>query len=598
MRSMSQLVRRYHKSGVLHSNIKVSSDDLSNALKYRVRLDRKDLKQATSSTVDVNVVNTKSSVHLREQQQHSQSHDTITTFLRGNDVIKQVKSLPKHNLPRLAPELLKVLQHRKVHLVLGDQDLQVHSTNVAHLFDKEHHQNQFIPPSKDIKLLDLAIEKGKSYYSSTSSMTSALFQFYKLLNHYVPSNSARFQFLEFSRLMKQLPTSLIMSKQANNTYSIQSDKSADYDTVLSQFGHTAEIMLSGPNINTGDLKVLEQDFQDRLKVIRDEKESKNHKINKDHVKPNSSVLPNVYNYSSYGKFLMRSQLDCYNEGLSGNGTFDLKSRAISHIRYDMGNPDMTNIKYPNKLDVSGEFNDLVRTAAMLKYSFQARIGQMDGIFVAYHNLNEFLGYRYFLLDYIDKIFFKNSKIASFIAEKQFKFSLDILSDLFDQVRKDFPLNDNFRIVMKSTRKWPSKFNVLGVSVVPLTEEQMKTMYAISDTYGKKGGDIEKHKEAVELFNQASASQVSNYSILIENWVNDEKLNLKLLPTSKQDKWILEYRITRKKSDPLEYLKDLSIITGTMVKKRRKSGNPLGETKQPNSGVSDLDMTKIENKSWR
>ena len=41
-------------------------------------------------------------------------------------------------------------------------------------------------------------------------------------------------------------------------------------------------------------------------------------------------------------------------------------------------------------------------AAFLKYSFQARIGNMDGIFVAYHNTARIFGFQYLPLEEMDE----------------------------------------------------------------------------------------------------------------------------------------------------------------------------------------------------
>ena len=93
-------------------------------------------------------------------------------------------------------------------------------------------------------------------------------------------------------------------------------------------------------------------------------------------------LGNTYNYASYGDFLLRSQLDCYDERLPGNGTFDLKTRASSNIRYNSKSGSLEKNDYQiwrlngTYESYEHEFRDMIRTGAMLKYLFQARIGQM------------------------------------------------------------------------------------------------------------------------------------------------------------------------------------------------------------------------------
>ena len=41
--------------------------------------------------------------------------------------------------------------------------------------------------------------------------------------------------------------------------------------------------------------------------------------------------------SQFGKLLMRSQLDCHDPRLPGNGVFDIKTRACAPIRHDRAN---------------------------------------------------------------------------------------------------------------------------------------------------------------------------------------------------------------------------------------------------------------------
>lgn len=62
-----------------------------------------------------------------------------------------------------------------------------------------------------------------------------------------------------------------------------------------------------------------------------------------YLKENSSQIteeernqPESYAYGKFGKFLLRSQLDCYDERLPRR-TFDLKTRAVAPIRIDIRN---------------------------------------------------------------------------------------------------------------------------------------------------------------------------------------------------------------------------------------------------------------------
>lgn len=139
---------------------------------------------------------------------------------------------------------------------------------------------------------------------------------------------------------------------------------------------------------------------------------------------------------------MRSQLDCHDHRLPGKGTFDIKTRAALVIRHDRANYEaslqstlpaqpcvyllglidtqensaydihkLTGLKESFEKECvvmqfsrvrSGahflvlRFYDMSR-AAFLKYSMQVRIGDMDGIFVAYHNTARIFGFQYISL---------------------------------------------------------------------------------------------------------------------------------------------------------------------------------------------------------
>ena len=57
-----------------------------------------------------------------------------------------------------------------------------------------------------------------------------------------------------------------------------------------------------------------------------------------------------------------------------------------------------------------EFYDMIRSA-FLKYSFQVRIGHMNGIFVAYHNTEEIFGFEYVSIQEIDQNLFGSHSLG-------------------------------------------------------------------------------------------------------------------------------------------------------------------------------------------
>lgn len=99
-----------------------------------------------------------------------------------------------------------------------------------------------------------------------------------------------------------------------------------------------------------------------------------------------------------GSLLMRSQLDCHDPRLPGDGVFDIKTRACVPIRHDRANylaNSMYDISKEKGLtqSIERELYELARSG-MLKFSLQVRIGAMDGIFLAYHNTQRIFGFQY------------------------------------------------------------------------------------------------------------------------------------------------------------------------------------------------------------
>jgi len=118
---------------------------------------------------------------------------------------------------------------------------------------------------------------------------------------------------------------------------------------------------------------------------------------------------------------MRSQLDCHDPRLPGTGVFDLKTRAVLPIRMDVMNYKQHSTYLIRTLQgelesFEREYHDLIRSA-FLKYSFQARIGNMDGILVAHHNAATIFGFRYIPLSEMDACLFGDEDRGEAVFEK-------------------------------------------------------------------------------------------------------------------------------------------------------------------------------------
>ncbi|SCU90309.1 LAMI_0E01508g1_1 [Lachancea mirantina] len=365
----------------------------------------------------------------------------------------------------------------------------------------------FVTPSKDATMMDLAETHQKKFYSSTSSMTGILSHLHFLFSNFRQINlsqvSKNFPKLsaDFTR-GAQLPAVVIMKrmKSGRPIFSIDSDKSTDREIILSELGHALEAVL------TTDEASFEQ-----LYDKRSEKHS-----------PSENLGQDSYHYSKAGDFILRSQLDAYHPDLPGSGVFDLKTRAVAAVRHDLAFVEHNNNYTGYKLEhmfgkyesFEREFFELLRST-LLKYSLQARIGQMDGIFLAYHNISKIFGFQYLPLEEIDFILhsygdssflkaLKNRealfkaiygdesfvlrhdhsnherKIASNVADAEFKMSMSLLSTVFKMIQQQMPPKfDVCRIIFKTERvsgrrlrKDAPKKSVLKVIVAPLSSTEV------------------------------------------------------------------------------------------------------------------------------
>lgn len=499
----------------------------------------------------------------------------------SHEEFKQSTPLEYDSIPRLAHRLDRTLFSPGVHFL---QDPRTRVYNFPPFLKKVIKYEdfdfeaipQFTKVSKDDILLKAAIENDKQFYSSTSSMTLSLIQFYFLLNNY-NEGKPRFNFTPIRGLISSIPSSMIIEPRGTNPksgktiYSIESDDSFDTEILLSAMGHCLEAFLT----------TEEADFK-----------KYNLKYNQNLAK---SSEPNVYNYATFGEFLMRSQLDCYDDRLPGNGTFDLKTRAVCSIRYDSSNPDIQNNKYQVwKMNGSyesfdREFQDLIRTGALLKYMFQARIGQMDGIFVAYHNINSIFGFQYLPLEELDNIFYNhpsvedskhtivsknidnfdindiNDRLPSFVGETQFKQSLKIWELLMKMIIKDINQKETpFRLFLKT--KTIGSISRLYIFAVPITKSQIKqlkefpsrfeTSFKFDLSNQQRLENLKNHRDELTSFNQAMiegdlGKNILGYYMDIYEQVIDGEVYLQSdqpYPKTSDCNWDLHYRIRKIKNE--------------------------------------------------
>ncbi|KAH7924960.1 Pet127-domain-containing protein [Leucogyrophana mollusca] len=279
----------------------------------------------------------------------------------------------------------------------------------------------FIKSSADEDLQTLAKQEGRTFAGSTSSLTGMLSHVYFLVSgdRDVDTSllSRHFQHEPTNFTPGQrMPTSVVLNYK-DGVYTIDSDKSDEADkNLLTWMGTMLEKFLTVP----------ESEFTQYLRPSAPEAED------------DGDTRREAYRYAKSKSFVMRSQLDCVDNRLPGTGVFDIKTRAAVPIRLDMLNYEENSGYLIRTLhgpmeSFEKEYYDLIRSA-FLKYSFQARIGNMDGVFVAYHNTARIFGFQYVSLEEMDARLFGGAGRG----ERVFAKCVRMLERVMDEVVLAFP----------------------------------------------------------------------------------------------------------------------------------------------------------------
>lgn len=282
---------------------------------------------------------------------------------------------------------------------------------------------EYITSSQDTVLRKIAKQEGKRYFGSTSSMTGVLSHFHFLISQWRPVNASMLsksfpdrKLSSFTELSKSPAAAFLRFK--DGAYAIDADKQFDEANILSMLGKSLEKFLT-----------LNKDDYERYRRSTPEK-----------VPEEETNGPESYHYSTLGNFLMRSQLDAYDPRVPGTGMFDLKTRAVVSIRMDVQQYEQ-GLGYQIKglfgewESFEREYFDMIR-AAFLKYSLQVRMGRMDGIFVAFHNIEQIFGFQYISLPEMDAALHGTTNVA--VGDQEFGLSLHLLEVLLEKATAKFP----------------------------------------------------------------------------------------------------------------------------------------------------------------
>lgn len=291
-----------------------------------------------------------------------------------------------------------------------------------------HRMPKYIAAKHDTKAHKLAAEtNGVRYATSTSSITPTLSAFYHLISNFrdtdlVGGLSLRFSelpasFVKFSRRPVAVDLTPV-SDDYPGVYSINAHQALHRGpTVLLELGNSIERMLTMPA----------DEFTERF-VLHDAAQNDYEKLDEINHGP-SGDEEQFYHYSVASSLLLRAQIDC-RDSQSGS-VFDVKTRAVAPIRYDLENYKNNETYRLHSLrgmfdSYEREFYDMVRSV-FIKYALQLRIGRMDGALVAYHNTTELLALEYVRLREIESYVFGSTEWADIAFSSSVRLLEEILA---------------------------------------------------------------------------------------------------------------------------------------------------------------------------
>lgn len=332
--------------------------------------------------------------------------------------------------------------------------------------------NPYITSSQDEVLHNISQKHNKRYIGSSSSMSAAMSHFHFLLSAWRPIDPSILSqkisgYKSFTQITRT-PSSIYL-RWKNGTYAIDADKEYDTPNILMMQGKSMEKLLT-----------LEKDEFEKYRKPRAGEQA-----------PAIDAEPEAYHYSTVGNFLLRSQLDAYDPRLPGTGMFDLKTRAVAGIRmimreHEVGMGYQIKDRFGMWESFDREYYDMIRSA-FLKYSLQVRMGRMDGIFVAYHNIARIFGFQYVSLEELDMAL--HGQADRVLGDREFRATLKLMNEIFDEATREFP-EQSLRIMFETRESSKSEPNgYMRVFAEPMTNEEIDKVQKAGkdkfDEYEKK-----------------------------------------------------------------------------------------------------------------
>ncbi|KAK7520823.1 mitochondrial protein Pet127-domain-containing protein [Phyllosticta citriasiana] len=492
---------RHRSTGAAHRSGKPSA---AAALSLKERKSKARDKTASRKASAANASSSEKNAEKAQEQTQKSKKTSRKSPLKAPDVLLAYESLSAQELqltpvdvnqpsvPVLAYGLDRVLFNPGVYH-LQDPRTQVFNfdpylSNIMPVAEFNFNSlGEYITSSRDTALSDLAREHQKTFVGSTSSMTSSLAHFHYLLSNWRPINISTLskafpESLDTFTKLNRLPASIFL-RYKDGVYSIDADKEFDSSNILAMLGKSLEKLLTLP-----------KEEYERYRVS-----------NPNQISKEERDQPESYHYTSMGDILMRSQLDAQDSRLPGTGMYDLKTRAVVSIRMDVDSWDK-NTGYQIKQDLGKfesyerEYYDMMRSM-MLKYSLQARMGRMDGIFVAYHNIERIFGFQYISLEEMDRGLHGTTE-GRHVGDQEFRLSVGLLNKVLREAIQKFPetsLRIHFETRDSQTSPW------MYIFAEPMSEDEVQ---AIQDTNKAKIQAFERRVLGLDSGNGEDAEEAA------------------------------------------------------------------------------------------
>ncbi|KAG1837781.1 mitochondrial protein Pet127-domain-containing protein [Suillus subalutaceus] len=401
----------------------------------------------------------------------------------------------------------------------------------------------FIRSSQDDDLHTLAKIHSRPYVGSTSSLTGLLSHIYFLISGgkevdtSVLSGAFAHEPTNFTP-GQRMPVSIVL-RYKDGVWAVDSGKDGDDDSeknVLTWMGTLLEKFLTVP----------EPEFKTLLRSSPAPAEGEEDKRRE------------AYRYAKSNRFLMRSQLDCVDPRLPGTGVFDVKTRAAVPIRLDLLNFEENSGYLIRTLhgpleSFEKEYYDLIRSA-FLKYSFQARIGNMDGVFVAYHNTARVFGFQYVSLEEMDaRLFGQDVKPAGVVngdsaptrGARIFEKCVKVLEMVMDEIVGVFgerSVKCTFETRERSPKmniwvepvEWDAEKEGKGKNLVEMKEAEEETKVA------EQGKDGEEEENRVKT----GEPPIVQIDVEVQNFVAGQPVRgSRAIDVAPDENWILHWTIS-------------------------------------------------------